>query len=72
VFRCQAAIDCPGCGAAILVTKNQNVVGVAPPDAPVLKRSRTQAEKWAKARSINLDDCFQQNGSPYENYEFEP
>jgi hypothetical protein len=72
VFQGQAAIDCPGCGAAILVTRNQNVVGVAPPDAPVMKRSRTQAEKGAKARSISLDDDFQQNGSQYKDYELEP
>jgi hypothetical protein len=72
VFQGQAAIDCPGCGAPILVTKNQNVVGVAPPGAPAMKRSHTQAEKWAKARSISLDDYFQQNGSRYKDYEFEP
>ena len=72
VFRGQAAIDCPGCGAPILVTRNQNVVGVAPPDVPVRKRSRTQAEKWARARSISLDDYLQQHGSPYRNYGFEP
>jgi DNA-directed RNA polymerase subunit RPC12/RpoP len=72
VFRGQAAIECPDCGAPILVTKNQNVVGVAPPGTPVMKRSRTQAEKWAKARSISLDDYLQQNGSQYKDHEFEP
>jgi hypothetical protein len=51
---------------------NQNVVGVAPPGTPARKRSRTQAEKWAKARSISLDDDFRQDGSQYKDYEFEP
>jgi DNA-directed RNA polymerase subunit RPC12/RpoP len=72
VFRGHAAIDCPGCGARILVTRNQNVVGVAPPDVPVRKRSRTQAERWAKAQSISLDDYLLRHGLPYRDYGFEP
>src|ERR1700751_2461521 len=70
VFRGQAAIDCPGCGAPILVTRNQTGIGVAPSDVPVRKRSRTQAEKWARARSVSLDDYFQQDGAQYRNYGF--
>jgi hypothetical protein len=62
-------VDCPGCGAPIIITQNQHVVGVAPPGQGV-KRSRAQAEKWADSRSINLDDYLR--GSPYKSYEFEP
>jgi hypothetical protein len=72
VFRGHAAIDCPECGAPILVTGNHNVVGVPPPDVPVRKRSRTQADKWARARSISLDDYLQQHGLTYRSYGFEP
>ena len=46
------------------------MAGVAPPNAPVMKWSRTQAEKWAKARSISLDGYFQQNGSRYKDKAF--
>jgi hypothetical protein len=72
LFRGQTAIDCPECGAPILVTGNQNVVGVAPPDVSVRKRSRAHAEKWARARAISLDDYLQQHGLAYRGYGFEP
>ena len=69
VGRFHVDLDCPACGAPILVTRNQHVAGVAPPGKGV-KRSRAQAERWADSRPINLDDYL--NGSQYQDYEFEP
>jgi hypothetical protein len=69
VFRGEAGVDCPACDVPIIITRNQHVVGVTPSGKGV-KRSRAQAEKWADARSINLDDYLR--GSPYKSYEFEP
>jgi hypothetical protein len=73
VFRGHAGIDCPACGASILIIHNRDVIGIAPPYQPTAKRSRQQAEKWAQARSISLEDYLQtSSGSPYRNYDFDP
>jgi hypothetical protein len=75
VFRGETGIDCPCCGASILIRENRTIVGVAPTGMPTAKRSRAQAEKWT-SRQMNplpLDDYLQTpDGSQYKNYRFEP
>ena len=44
VFRGESGIDCPCCGASILIRENSTIVGVAPTGMPMAKRSRAQAE----------------------------
>lgn len=71
VFNGQAGVDCPRCGAFILIPGDV-VSGVAPDTLPVVKRSRTQANDWAKYVSTTLDAYFKTlEGSQYADYLFE-
>ncbi len=75
VFRGEAGIDCPCCGASIWIRENCPIVGVAPTGTPTARRSRAQAEKWSSRQMIPLplDDFLQTpDGSQYKNYQFEP
>jgi hypothetical protein len=73
VFRGQAGIDCPLCGASVLIVYNKDVIGIAQAGQPTVRRSRKQAEKWAQTRSISLEDYLQtRSGSQYQDYALEP
>ncbi len=74
IYQGRAAIDCPLCGAAVLMPGYVNF-SIAPDTVPVLRRSLTRAHKWAGGHvtPMKLDDYLQTpTGLPYKNYKFEP
>jgi len=76
VFRGEAGIDCPLCGASILIPRYDKVTTTAPSDKPTIRRSMSQVKDWAtkaQVTAIDLTDYFQTPaGSQYRNYNFEP
>jgi hypothetical protein len=71
VFMGQAGVDCPECGASILIPGDV-VSGIAPDTLPRVKRSRAQASNWAAYASTTLDAYLKTlEGSQYTNYQFE-
>lgn len=73
VFNRQAATDCPVCGASVLIP-GEVVSGLAPDTLPLVKRSRSQADKWAywSTGSPTVDAYLNTlEGSQYAGYPFE-
>jgi hypothetical protein len=67
-----AGVDCPECGASIMIPKHI-VTGVAPDTFKRAKRSRRKAEEWAKWATGSLEDYLKtEPGAQYANYVFEP
>lgn len=72
VFNGQAGVDCPNCGASILIPGDV-VRAVAPDTLPLIKRSLAQADAWARYASTTLDAYLKTlEGSQYANYQFGP
>jgi hypothetical protein len=73
VFNGKAATDCPVCRSPILIP-GEVVLGLAPDTVPLLRRSRSQADKWAywSAGSASVDAYLETlEGSQYAGYHFE-
>jgi hypothetical protein len=72
VDKGQAGVDCPECGAFILIPGHV-VTGVAADTAKMVKRSRKKAESWTAWAGWSLEDYLKTTeGSQYVNYDFEP
>lgn len=69
--RGQAGVDCPECGAFILIP-NHVVTGVAADTVKQVRRSRKKAEAWAQWAAGALGNYLTTiEGSQYANYDFE-
>lgn len=75
LFRGEAGIDCPNCGASIMIP-GAAVGGTAPSDKPMVRRSWQRVQFWAthaQTTPIDLSTYFQSPaGSLYKNYRFDP
>jgi hypothetical protein len=75
LFRGEAGIDCPNCGASIMIP-GAVVGGIAPSDKPMVRRSWQRVQFWAthaQTTPIDLNTYFQSPaGSLYKNYRFDP
>jgi hypothetical protein len=76
VYSGEIAADCPECHQGVKLTQE---VEKAPPDAPILPRSRTAAQRWVRhekrGQYPDLDAFLQSRdpaAPPYRNYPFRP
>lgn len=71
LYNSEAAIDCPGCGVAVLVPEN-NAVEPNTTGVPLVTRSRAQAIKYLRSQlQTTLDQYLNtETGAPYRHYVF--